>query len=316
MKLYHDRLYRILLMAVCMMPSILAKQSSSWRYYDFDVAMKTDQFPQAVATTKQIIDIDGNELLDFFRELYEEHNPLWRKPSSELKIPKIIHQIWLGSPLPAEFKEYIESWLEHHPGWKYKLWTDADVEKITLYNQRFYDASKNYGVKSDILKWEIIYRYGGVYIDMDFECLKPLDELHYLYDFYTALQPLDTQFVQLGAGIFAAAPNHPILKNCIETIKDDWSKKGAPTRTGPVHFTKAYYAVGKSCGGSAMVFPAQYFYPQGCTEKELAYERWIKEGAYGIHHWAKSWMPKRYRKKQFSSIENEDSAASWNDIGK
>ena len=66
-------------------------------------------------------------------------------------------------------------------------------------------------MKSDIARYEIIYRYGGVYIDTDFECLRPLDFLHYIYDFYTGIQPLDSAYLQLGIGILAAAPAHPYL---------------------------------------------------------------------------------------------------------
>jgi mannosyltransferase OCH1-like enzyme len=169
------------------------------------------------------------------------------------------------------------------------------------------------GVKSDLLKWEIVYRFGGLYVDVDYESLKPVDLLHYTYDFYTAFQPLDAFFVQLGAALFAAWPHHPILKHCIETIKDDWHHKGAPKKSGPVHFSKSLLATAGQDNRKDIVFPAFYMYPLGSTQRELKREEWIAQGAYAIHHWAKSWMPKDTRRGEFRTFDNEQSSKVWND---
>ena len=152
-----------------------------------------------------------------------------------------------------------------------------------------------------------------MYIDVDYECLQPLDIFHHVYDFYTGIQPLDTQFVQLGAALFGAVPHHPILKHCIETIKDDWHKKGAPTKSGPVHFTKSFYAIAGQNGSCDIALPASYFYPLGCREIALNYAAWQQQGAYAVHHWAKSWMPTSFRRAQFKTINNAESSKSWND---
>ncbi len=199
----------------------------------------------------------------------------------------------------------MRSWVEHHCGrdWKYQLWTDEDVEHISLYNQQFYDETDNYGVKADLLRWEIVYRFGGVYVDIDFECLQPLDMFHYTYDFYTGLQPLDTGFVQLGSALFGAIPGHPILKHCIETIKDHWHEKGVPQKTGPIHFTKSFYAVAGKDGNTDIAFPAHYFYPLGSTKIELKKKVWILRGSFAVHHWAKTWNKPRYRRSQFRKVE-------------
>jgi len=286
--------------------------SSSWHYHTFNDAMRVHDFPRSIEVTKRIVGIEGADILALCSSLYEQNNPSVMPCDATPRIPKIIHQIWLGGPLPEEFKAYIYTWLEKHPGWYYKLWTDEDMKNIRLYNQQYYDEAENYGVKSDLLKWEVIYSFGGVYIDVDFECLQPLDRFHETYDFYTALQPLDTQFVQLGAAIFGAVPEHPILKHCIETIKDDWHLKGAPTKTGPVHFTKSLYAMAGKTEKRDIVFPAFYFYPLGCCGTQLDRSGWLQAGAYALHHWAKSWMPKEYRTDEFKNISNETSEKNWN----
>ncbi len=295
--------------------STSASAGSDWQYTPFDQAMQKDNFPNAIPSTERIIGIDGSALYNFFKEVYEAYNPSMVEQSFELKIPKIIHQIWLGSPVPEAFVDLQQSWIEHHLGrdWLYKLWTDEDVAQMQLYNQEFYDASDNYGVKSDILRWEVLYTYGGVYVDMDYECLRALDDFHYTYDFYTALQPLDTLFVQLGAALFGSRPRHPILQHCIETIKNDWHLQGAPKKTGPVHFTKSFCERACINGNIDIAFPALYFYPLGCRETEAQRVEWLHQGSYAVHWWAKSWMPKNYRPAVFRDIHNDSSAARWND---
>jgi mannosyltransferase OCH1-like enzyme len=288
--------------------------SSDWHYVSFDEGMQKQDFPQAILKTEAIIDLDGLLLYDFFKELYEENNFSAIQPDAELKIPKIIHQIWLGSPIPESFIDLQQSWIEAHlgRGWSYKLWTDEDVTNMQLYNQEFYDATDNYGVKSDILRWEILYKYGGVYVDMDFECLRELDNFHYAYDFYTGIQPLDTLFVQLGAALVGSRPGHPILQHCIETIKNDWHLQGAPRKTGPVHFTKSFYACANRNDNKDIALPAIYFYPLGCRDTKENRNGWRKQGSYAVHWWAKSWMPKNYRPSMFKNIHNDSSTVNWN----
>jgi inositol phosphorylceramide mannosyltransferase catalytic subunit len=299
----------IRLLLLCSFFSLAADIS----YIPFDDAMKKNAFPHVYQVTSQLFEIDGYVLYDFFKNLFE--NNFARKQTTTQKIPRIIHQIWLGSPLPEAFIALQQTWITYHMGrnWLYKLWTDEDIAQLGLYNQEFYDATDNYGVKSDIARFEILYQFGGVYIDMDYECLAPLDELHDKYDFYTALQPLDTMFVQLGSALIGSHPGHPILKHCIETVKSDWHHKGAPKKTGPVHFTKSFYALAGKDGSNDIAFPAFYFYPLGCRDTADNRQEWTQQGAFAVHWWAKSWMPKNYRPAFSQIIDNEYSAKSWND---
>jgi hypothetical protein len=281
----------------------------TWKYIDFDVSMQPEKFPDSFARTRRVTGIDGLTLYNFFKNLYEMHNlTALRKKGLTLdaKIPRIIHQIWIGGSLPEAFVSLCESWKYYHirRGWLYKLWTDEDVSQLKLYNKKFFEGNKSPGVRSDLMKWEIIEQFGGFYLDVDYECLMPLDDL-LCYDFVTAIQHLDTSFVQLGAAFFGAHPHHPILKHCIETIKDDWRHINIPMKTGPIHFTKSFYKVAGKNGKLDIAFPASYFYPLGAQESELQYDVWLEQGAYAVHHWAKSWLPPRCRLEQFKNLNNE-----------
>lgn len=310
---------RIALSMLLLVPSIklgaVICQTDVWKYVDFDASMRLTQFPRALKATEQIFGCAGLRYYDFFKDLYRQNNlSELRKKGIVLgeKIPKIIHQIWIGGPLPEAFKDLCESWKFYHNsrGWIYKLWTDDDLPNLELYNQRFFDQTKKPGIRSDLMKWEIIYKFGGFYADVDFECLQPLDDL-LVYDFVTALQPLDAYFVQLGAAFYGARPGHPILEHCIKTVKDDWHLKTTPEKTGPIHFTKSFVVSAGKQGNFDVALPAHYFYPLGALQKEHNYDTWLQEGAYAVHHWAKSWLPVKMRAVCFSQLNNDEATKDY-----
>jgi mannosyltransferase OCH1-like enzyme len=285
-------------------------------HVDFDISMQTAQYKDISSNSYNVM------MLDFFRLLYNKHSPDVVRSRFDLKIPKIIHQIWLGSKLPAEYEQYRKSWLDNHPNWIFIFWTDnpinynqgtvlsdfneltdflnhpqssikhivIDVKNVNFDNKCFYDEAINYGEKSDILKWEVVYRFGGTYVDTDFECLKPLDDLHYAYDFYTGIQPLDTHMVQLGAALYAAHPGHRVMKACVEKIKDNQDVKQIVVKTGPIHFTRMFFAFADKQGSIDVALPASFLYPCGYDQRGMPAIIWQRPESYAIHHWAGSWL--------------------------
>ncbi len=273
-------------------------------------------------TYSQIIQAHSSSMqhMQFFKQLYEKNNPTQIQPQSYPKIPKILHHIWLGSKLPDEFMQFYQSWIDVHPDWRFIFWTDdarnydkgvvlnsfadletelakldsqffvIDVKNLAFDNRIFFDSAINYGEKSDILKWEVVYRFGGVYVDIDFECLKPLDVLNHIYDFYTGIQPLDTNIVQLGAALFAAIAYHPILAYCVKTIKDHQHIPHVVAKTGPIHFTRSFLHAADRAGCIDIALPASYFYPCSYEQRNQDTFVWYKQESFAIHHWAGSWL--------------------------
>lgn len=291
-------------------------QVTSGVYIPFDISMQLDQFPSLAQRP------DFSYVYNTCKELYEKNSFAKVIPSSTPRIPKIIHIMWLGGKLPTEYTRYVSSWSFYHPGWTILFWTDnklnydqgkevvysfdeltarlqrvhggerivVDVNKLQFDNRMFYDWAMNYGEKSDILKWEIVYRVGGTYVDTDFECLQPLDVYHHTYDFYTGMQPLDTNLVQLGAALYGAIPHHPVLKACVENIKNNQHIKQIVVKTGPIHFTKSFLAAAGKTNLRDIALPATYFYPCGYEQRGTARELWCKAESYAVHHWAGSWL--------------------------
>src|ERR1700730_3033568 len=67
-----------------------------------------------------------NTILSHLQTLYLKNSLETISSQAVPKIPKIIHQIWLGSPFPEKYNKYQASWQKLHPKWIYKLWTDKD----------------------------------------------------------------------------------------------------------------------------------------------------------------------------------------------
>ena len=84
-----------------------------------------------------------------------------------MNIPKIIHQIWLGPNKRPDI--WMDSWkndyINKYPEWTYKLWTEKEINEINLTNKKQYENEKFYNGKSDIARYEILYQFGGVFID-------------------------------------------------------------------------------------------------------------------------------------------------------
>lgn len=227
-------------------------------------------------------------LWDTARTLYE--NNYVNYESDITKIPKRIHQIWLGGALPDKYKKLSESWNRLHPTWEYRLWTDGDVDGFGLKNKELFNKAQNMGQRSDIFRYEILNRLGGIYVDTDFECLKPFYDLLYL-DFFTGIS-YDTKMV-LYIGLIATVPGHAIIRSCIDSMKpyEGQSANAIMDVTGPYYFTRCFFnSVSKETKG-VVAFPMDFFYPLPnylrTTNKPYDY---VKSFSYAIHHWAVTWL--------------------------
>jgi mannosyltransferase OCH1-like enzyme len=278
------------LIALILALLFIFKPKSPITYVDFDTSMRTTEYGDLFKNEY------FNQIYAAFRGNYAANNPSKITCDPHLKIPKIIHQIWLGSPFPEKYKSFQHSWIIHHPDWEYRLWTDAELEDLPMVNRDMYEAARNYGERSDIARYEILYQFGGLYVDTDEECLKPFDPLHYCYDFYIGIQPLDTNSVQLGIGVIGAAPLHPFLKIVVATLHKSTTKQ-IIARTGPLFLTKIFVEHMHRVPGINIALPATYFYPKGYTETDAEKSRWLKNESFAIHHWEGSWLKKEAFKK-------------------
>src|SRR4051812_40239987 len=89
-------------------------------------------------------------------------------------IPKVIHQFWIGPK--ARPTRWMNAWRDRHPTWRYELWDDARCAAFPFEHRDKIAEATEYAGKVDIMRYEVLWREGGVYIDADIECVCPLDD--------------------------------------------------------------------------------------------------------------------------------------------
>lgn len=226
-------------------------------------------------------------------ELYQKN--FIENTSTKPKLPKRIHQIWLGSPFPNRYKDWAASWQKMHPDWEYRLWTDENLDEVDILNRQFFNSISNYGPKSDYLRYHLLRQFGGLYVDTDFECLKPFDSLRYLNFLIGVGYPMQCE---LYVGLIGATPNHPVLELACDTISKctrDFVLGEVFSATSSYFFTKAFFDVVKDYQKDVLALPPEYLYPfPNHKGHEIEDGRkYIKEFSFANHYWEVSWATRK-----------------------
>jgi hypothetical protein len=201
-----------------------------------------------------------------------------------IAIPRVFHRIWLGGPMPEEFVRFGETFERRHPDWEMRLWTEKNLPRI--HNRAEFDRSTSYIQKAQILRYELLYQEGGVYIDTDFESLKSLDELLSSTRAFAASE--DQRWISIG--IMGAVPKHPLFDAVVRELPRFVS--GQPrarisAQTGPVLFTRTVVARREQgLDRDFVVFHPKLFYPREAAEISQRYDKF--PDAYAVHHRAES----------------------------
>lgn len=308
------------LIVICfLLFAISAKESKQALMEEFEVGLGKndpyygvhfDSFDQIFNTSYTCIlstpvPIKLKEISRLIKKLYVSSKEQALAEQPKKRIPKIIHQIWLGSPLPERYKKWVATWQSLGPDWKYILWTDKEVETFQFPQRKFYDHATNWGAKSDILRMEILKQQGGLYVDIDFECINPqiFDTLVNQYDFFCALHPLDCKDYLLQNALIGVIPNHPIVDGYQKELQHYYYKSGIDVikATGPGMFTWAFFKhapKSKKQGYRDIVLPPSVLFPLGFfqasrtligLDHEALKQKVLKKDSAAIHWWEGSW---------------------------
>ena len=199
-----------------------------------------------------------------------------------MKIPKIIHQVWVGNlPMP---KKWMRTWKEKNTDWKYILWGNDRIFNRKWINQKHIDFYKNkktwWGI-ADIVRYEILYEFGGYMPGTDSECLNSIDNLFNEngFDCYTVYS---NERIRKGhiAPIMACTKNNPLLKAMIEDLANRkriglypvWREVGNL-------FTRQMTE--KTEYKNIKIYPSYYFIPE-----HFMGDKYTGKGKiYARHHW-------------------------------
>lgn len=103
---------------------------------------------------------------------------------------KTLHCIWIGDETKRPDK-WIKTWKDKHPGWEYILWDNEALIARDWHNKELlqsYLSEGRYPVVADIMRYQILYEYGGFMHPADSVCLEPTDELFTDYDSYAVYE--------------------------------------------------------------------------------------------------------------------------------
>jgi len=169
-----------------------------------------------------------------------------RRGLKQVQIPKIIMQTWKNQDIPNKWKPSTKSIKRYMPEWKHIIMTDEDNRKFIKKHfpdfLHYYDKFPYNIQRADAIRACWLYVYGGIYMDLDIEILKPLDSLFYQkHGIYLVNSGNFSSYTTNS--FMASQPRNPIWLEYIEQMKKSPNKWvmgkhfTVMTTTGPMALT-------------------------------------------------------------------------------
>lgn len=218
-------------------------------------------------------------------------------------IPKIIHYCWIGSAeKPASVLYCIDSWKKFCPDYEIREWNETNYDfGKNLYMKQAYEAKK-WGFVPDYARLDIIYQYGGIYLDTDVELIRSLDDLLNSDSFFGFEDTGEGDFFVACGLSFGAKPHNELIKklrdyyDTITFINKDGSLNLLPA---PRHNATVFKNYGVKMDNvfqnheGNMFYPSEYFCPKVFKTGKTV----ITKRTHSIHHFSASWMDEKVRKE-------------------
>ncbi len=223
------------------------------------------------------------------------------------QIPKIIHQVFFSgeAAIPEDYRRYSQTVKEHHPHWEYVFWDEAKARKFMGENYSWFmpvfDGYPYPIQRFDAIRYFILHYYGGFYVDMDIECLKPIDDL--LGDFELVLSQAYDGY---SNAIIGSVPGHPLWLEIFAALEKRQHRsllKGNRLfgdsmayyvcySTGPVLLSDCVLAGKFHKSSKVRSCPSYIFEPGAPIEVDGKFYKLLdKQESYTIHHMSSHWVP-------------------------
>ena len=176
-------------------------------------------------------------------------------------IPKIVHQIWIGNNTrPDIWMNSVRNFCSQF-GYEYKLWTESEIDNFPMINRYYYDIMPISCGKADVIRYEILNVYGGIYIDADSVIINPkkLNDLILNTSTDCAFGYFSIEG-HIANGVILSIPQSFIMKVCISRIPTRNFSLHPHRCTGPWLITDIY---NDNKDMSITIFPVNVFYPYG-----------------------------------------------------
>lgn len=222
-------------------------------------------------------------------------------------IPRLIHQSWKTREIPEHLREFQRSWQVHHPAWEYRLWTDGDNQRLIdeHYPQfaAFYQKLSPSILKADFVRMAYLHHLGGLYVDLDFEALRPLDALLDQSQIVVGREPNGAGSFLRGHdyivnALIASPAGHPVWLEIMQTIQDRF-------RARRFFEMNVFYIMRMTIDlfdevlnayqtnhDDIMIHPHEAFYPASPSVRLVETRRALaaRHDSYAIHHYEHTWV--------------------------
>jgi len=191
--------------------------------------------------------------------------------SNITRIPKIIHQLWIGNKSPPP-RRIMQTCQDLHPGWEYKFWNDGNLPSENLPITEALKLEKTLNGKADIWRWQLLKMYGGIWIDADTVCLRPLDdiienEVELFSGYHHFRNPLFRKGINdsfIACSVVGSVPSHPVISAMVQKLEENPKHvlSGPAWRTvGPELLTNFFLPSLYSPENRIGIFPFYSFVP-------------------------------------------------------
>jgi hypothetical protein len=239
-------------------------------------------------------------------------------------IPRLIHQTWKTDDLPAEFRAYSATWRDRNPGWTWRFWSDRDLlEFVAACYPAYLELFRGYrqGVqRADAGRYLLLHHFGGIYADMDTECLQSLEPIASENRVILCEEPI-THCSEMATcrgftsvlfnGVMASPAGHPFWPHLLARMADARHASDVLDSTGPYLLTGA--ALSFPDKGAVRMEDANYFNPVDRNGNPPLHFNGQK--SYSIHHWAGTWWHKVeapwWKQKCFPLLKQYHRARAW-----
>jgi hypothetical protein len=213
--------------------------------------------------------------------------------SQDSLIPPIFHVIWLGgNEMPRIYNEYVLSWALTYTECKFMLWHDKNIPS-NLMSGNLINKVPSVVCKADILRYELMYKYGGVYIDMDFLSIHRMPPSTFFGTFFGCES---SEFITNS--IIGSYPKNPVFLRILNALRPNiesfgYKETNISLLSGPRFITSLYHA-DPSIFKDVRFYDSHHFYKYTFQDKHsgvpFVFEEYAKDKTiYGVHMWGNSW---------------------------
>ncbi len=200
-------------------------------------------------------------------------------------IPRRFFRVWLDEPVPERLEVFWKQFQVLHPGWEFVTFHNSDtLTWMRPHIRELFDRCATHAGRSDVVRYEAVYRWGGIYVDADVE---PLRSFAPLVETGKAFAGWEDERMVCPT-VIGAPQTHPAMVDLLDALPNWFNLfEGHPPnrQTGPYLLTRMW-----RWRDDVTLYPPEAFYPVHWSEKRKLGDPYPEE-SYCVHHWDAGWLP-------------------------